>query len=229
MITSLSTEGLIEYTDRQLSAFYPDGSSIPRDRKTIESFKTALDRVEECFRHITLRGYSDNGEAVFSHLHSDQYSQYLYFLSNQFWHDGIDEDVSRKLIGLNRALAGVFISYKLDLPPHFLLGHPLGTILGNATYGDCLVVYQGVTVNSGKDGTGEYVPKIGKGCFFGTGSCVIGCESIGDRVSVGVNAVIYNRRLPDDSLAVNRIGRVEVLARGSAETCFSQQFFDIEL
>ena len=63
------------------------------------------------------------------------------FLANQIWHDEIDENVSRKLIGLNRALAGVFISYKLDLPPHFLLGHPLGTILGNATYGDCLVVY----------------------------------------------------------------------------------------
>lgn len=229
MITSLNTEDLLEYTDRQLSAFYPDGSSIPRDRKTFESFKTSLDRVEECFRHITLRGYSEKGVAMFSHLHSDQYSQYLYFLANQIWHDEIDENVSRKLIGLNRALAGVFISYKLDLPPHFLLGHPLGTILGNATYGDCLVVYQGVTINSGKDGTGEYVPKIGKGCFFGTGSSVIGCEPIGDRVSVGVNSVIYNQQIPQDSLAINRTGKTEIIARPSTQACFSQRFFDIEL
>lgn len=229
MITSLNTEDLLEYTDRQLSAFYPDGSSIPRDRKTFESFKTSLDRVEECFRHITLRGYSEKSVAMFSHLHSDQYSQYLYFLANQIWHDEIDENVSRKLIGLNRALAGVFISYKLDLPPHFLLGHPLGTILGNATYGDCLVVYQGVTINSGKDGTGEYVPKIGKGCFFGTGSSVIGCEPIGDRVSVGVNSVIYNQQIPQDSLAINRTGKTEIIARPSTQACFSQRFFDIEL
>lgn len=228
MITSLNTEDLLEYTDRQLSAFYPDGSSIPRDRKTFESFKTSLDRVEECFRHITLRGYSEKGVAMFSHLHSDQYSQYLYFLANQIWHDEIDENVSRKLIGLNRALAGVFISYKLDLPPHFLLGHPLGTILGNATYGDCLVVYQGVTINSGKDGTGEYVPKIGKGCFFGTGSSVIGCEPIGDRVSVGVDAVVYNQSIANDMLVINKSGKQKVVPRSKPE-CFAQQFFDIEL
>lgn len=228
MITSLNIDNLIDYTDRQLSTFYPDGHSIPRNRKAYESFKTALDRVEECFRHITLRGYSKEGEALFSHLHSDQYSQYLYFLANQLWHDEIDEDVSRKLIGLNRALAGVFISYKLDLPPHFLLGHPLGTILGNASYGDCLVVYQGVTINSGKDGTGENIPIIGKGCFFGTGSCVIGCEPIGRRVSVGVGATIYNQSVSDDMLVVNKSGRQEIIPRTKAD-CFAQQFFDIQL
>lgn len=228
MRLSLDTKELLKYTSNQLDTFFPDGGSLVSDKRSLASFSMALERVEECFRHITLRGYSEGGEAEFSHLHSDQYSQYLYFVSNQFWHDGVDENICRKLLGLNRSLNGIFVSYKLDLPAHFLFGHPLGTILGNASYGDGLVVYQGVTINSGKDGTGDFIPKIGRGCFFAAGAKVIGVEPIGDRVSVGVNATVYKKAVPDDALVVNPEGVSEVRGRGNSP-CFSQQFFDFEL
>lgn len=228
MKLSLSQDELFSYTSAQLAHFYPDGYAMLGDTKARASYERALERVEECFRHVTLRGYSNDGEAEFSHLHSDQYSQYLYILSNQFWHDELDEDVCRKLLGLNRALVGVFVSYKLDLPDHFLFGHPLGTIIGNADYGDGLVVYQGVTINSGKDGSGEFVPKIGRGCFFAAGAKVIGLEPIGDRVSVGVDAVVYNAAIPADSTAVNVNGSTVIRPRKS-KTCFAQQFFDFKL
>lgn len=228
MKLSLSQEELYAYTSVQLAHFYPDGKAMPNGSKARASFDMALQRVEECFRHITLRGYSKGGEAVFSHLHSDQYSQYLYFLSNQFWHDELDEDVCRKLLGLNRALVGIFVSYKLDLPDHFLFGHPLGTIIGNASYEDGLVVYQGVTINSGKDGTGEFIPKIGRGCFFAAGAKVVGLEPIGDRVSVGVNATVYNAAIPADSIVVNVNGTTEIRPR-KKRACFAQQFFDFAL
>lgn len=229
MELSLTSEELLDYTYAQLRHFYPDNKELPKTKRAQDSFAACLDRVNECFKHITMRGYStSSGEGLFSHLHSDQYSQYLYFLSNQFFHDGIDEDVCRKLLNLNRALNGIFVSYKLDLPPHFLFGHPLGTIVGNASYGDGLVLYQGVTINSGADGTGKFIPEIGKGCFFGAGAKVMGTEPIGDRVSVGVDAVVYNKAIPSDSLVLNRMGVTEIIER-TTKNCFAQQFFDIEL
>lgn len=229
MKLSMSSIDLFDYTSSQLQHFYPSGRALASDEGCFRSFLRALERVEECFKHIVLRGYSEGGEATFNALHSDQYSQYLYILSNQLWHDGAREDHSRKLLSLNRALNGIFVSYKLDLPPHFLFGHPLGTILGNASYGDGLVVYQGVTINSGKDGSGEFVPQIGRGCFFAAGSKVIGVEPIGDRVSVGVDAVVYKRPVPADSVVLNRNGASQIYPRADNKECFSQQFFDIVL
>lgn len=228
MILSMPWRELVDYTSAQINNLYPDGKRGLSDKGDKKAFMTCLDRVDECFKHITLRGYASEGEACFSHLHSDQYAQYIYILSNQLWLDGRDENTCRKLLNLNRALNGIFVSYKLSLPPHFLFGHPLGTILGNATYGDGLVVYQGVTINSGKDGTGSYVPVIGKGCFFAAGAKVIGDKPIGDRVSVGVDAVVYKQSVPSDSLVISR-GRGSEIIRRTQGNCFAQQFFDVKL
>ncbi len=36
--------------------------------------------------------------------------------------------------------------YAVDLPVHFLCEHPLGSVLGKASYGDYFLIYQGTTV-----------------------------------------------------------------------------------
>lgn len=60
------------------------------------------------------------------------HSAFLYFYANSIWKLGNDTTLSDKLIVLNRALLGMWCSYKNHLPNIFVFGHPVGTVLGNA-------------------------------------------------------------------------------------------------
>ena len=228
MQTTLTRDELVSYVDAQLSSFFPDGRGIEKSASVKAVFDEALDRAEECFKHVLLRGYSRDGKACFNHLHGDQYSQFLYFLSNSWYHAELDPMVCQKLLNLNRSLNSIFVSYKLDLPPHFLFGHAIGTILGNATYGDCFVVFQNVTINTGKDGTDLLLPVIGKGAFLGAGCMLLGCEPVGDRVSLGANTFIINQAIPSDSVVQN-IGGESIVKPRKHPQCFAQNYFDIPL
>ncbi len=154
MKMSLSLDGLQDYVKQQCRHFFPDDGKCLDSAKNALALDEALARTEECFRHITLRNYADEDGALFSHLHSDQYSMFLYFYANSLWKTAENEDFARKLTILNRAISGTFVSYKCPLPPHFLFGHAVGTVIGNASYGDCAVFFQNVTVNTGDDQAG---------------------------------------------------------------------------
>lgn len=226
MIASLNAQELRDYIIRQCDMFFPDKLDIYRTPDIDEAFNIALERTEECFRHITLRGYAQDGEAVFSHVHSDQYSQFLYYFSNSLWHLSENKAVCDRIMFLNRALSGAFVSYKCELPAHFLFGHPVGSVIGNASYGDFLVVFQNVTINTGQDGISLQSPVIGEGLFCGAGAKIIGTEPIGRHVSLGVNACVYNKAVPDNHVVVNCDGKNEIRLR-SGEACFAQRYFDI--
>ena len=224
MILSLSTNELKHYISNQLNNFFPDSCSF--SGSDIDSaLDLSLERTEFCFRDIKLPQYSnEQGQAIFSHLHSDQYSQFLYFLSNSLWNISQNKMICDKLIFLNKMLNGMFYSYKCKLPAIFLFVHPVGTIIGNADYSDFLVILQNVTVNTDCDENGNAAPVLGKGLFLGAGSKIIGNKPVGERVSIGVNAVVHNTVIPDDSLVINKNGVIDIVQR-KKEFCTAQQFF----
>jgi serine O-acetyltransferase len=226
MEMSLTVSELKSYLSHQLENFFPDGhlfvgSDIER------ALKLALDRTEWCFKHITLPGYSSGGEARFSHLHSDQYSQFLYFLSNSLWKDSQNKPICDKLIFLNKTLNGMFYSYKGRLPDIFLFGHPVGSIIGNAEYSDFLVIFQNVTINTDAGPNGEVAPQLGKGVFLAAGAKIIGNKRIGDRVSIGVDTVIFNKEVESDSVAFTKDGIVTITKRN--KECKAQSFFNVPI
>lgn len=233
MELSISQEDLKEYVRRQLAAFLPDSYDfVGGDVDT--AFALALERTEYCFEKITLRGYTvaaggGRWQAKFSHLHSDQYSQFLYYLSNSLWRTSENMVLCSKLINLNKILNGMFYSFKGGLPDIFLLGHPVGTIIGNACYSDFLVILQNVTVNTGTEsGTGRDL-KLGKGLFLGAGAKIIGNSPIGDRVSIGVDAVVNQQAIPADSVVL-RNDRGEVVIRPRRkERCMAQNYFNVPI
>ena len=97
----------------------------------------------------------------------------------------------------------MWCSYKNNLPDIFLLGHPVGTVLGNANYSNYLVVLQNATVNTIRDVEDKWLLNIGKGAYLSAGAKIIGNSSIGDWCTVGVNTVLHNKLLPDNHLAYN--------------------------
>lgn len=200
MILSLSTQELYESINGQVEMYFPDKSMVKGDRR---SFDLALERLEYCFKHISLKDYQQNGEVQFYHLHMDQYSTFLYYYANSIWKNGGSKIFADKLVLLNRALSGMWCSYKNNLPDIFLLGHPVGTVLGNANYSNYLVVLQNVTVNTIRDVEDKWLLNIGKGAYLSAGAKIIGNSSIGDWCTVGVNTVLHNKLLPDNHLAYN--------------------------
>lgn len=177
MKLSLSIEDLQNYIAWQLEYRFPDRKSFLdfKEAHNKKAFMEALERMEYCFSHITVRGYNvmENGveRPFFNHLHSDQYSQFLYYFSNSLWKGEGNTDLCSKLILLNRDLNGCWFSYKGSLPDIFLLVHPVGSVIGhiNVKFSDFLVIMQNVTIN------GSYVPlELGEYLFLGAGAKIIG-------------------------------------------------------
>ena len=229
MKSSLNIDELLDYVYRQINYFFPDYATC-KDRQAREAIGIALERVENCFKHITLPGYrTETGEANFSHMHTDQYSQFLYYFSNTLWVEYEKKEVCDKIIALNKALNGLFYSYKCKLPDIFLLGHPIGSVIGNAQYSDFLVIFQNVTINTSTDTNGNAAPKLGKGLFLGAGAKIIGNKTIGDRVSLGVDSLVYNQGIPDDSVVLKDcITGQQIIKKREKRECMAQKFFDIE-
>ena len=229
MILSLPQAELFDYIRTQLSHFFPDGQDI-RWEQGEAAFHLALDRTEYSFSRTSIRGYTDGfGNAMFSHLHSDQYSQFLYYFANSLWNLTENRPVCDKLILLNKALNGCFFSYKCRLPDVFVLNHPVGSIIGNAGYSDFLVISQNVTINTGVEESPDPLPRLGKGLFLGTGAKIIGREPIGDRVSIGVDAVVYDQAIPDDQVVVRSPGGEIIVRDRRAERCAAQKCFNVEI
>lgn len=228
MNLSLTVEELKNYLGRQLDYFYPDGQTEKyfKDEDVARAVRQGLERVEYCFKHINMSAYSnDQGETFFSHLHMDQYSTFLYYFMNTLWRNGGNEDICRKVMSLNRALSGLFVTYKTELPDIYLTYHPVGTVLGEASYSNYFMALQNVTVNTGGRKGTSCTPCLGKGLFMAAGASIIGTESVGDWVAIGVNATVYNQKIENKKLIINRNGISEVLEN---RLCRQKWYFRVE-
>ena len=181
------------------------------------AFKTAIERTENSFKHIKLCAYSDDsGQTFLSHLHSDQYAQFLYFFMNSLWKESQNRIICDKTMLLLRALNSIFISYKCEMPDIFSFQHAVGSVIGNSCYSDYMTIFQNVTINTG-------TLKIGKGVTLFSGAKIIGDEPIGDRVNIGVNAVVYKKRIESDkSVILNSEGKTVIIDNN---LCYAKMLF----
>lgn len=216
MNCSLAPSDLQEYVLCQMQNFFPDRCSCKNEPCFLSAFDMALERTEKCFSHIAVQGYSKNGTPFFNHLHMDQYGTFLYFLANSIYKIlGENNWISDKLILLNRTLLGCWVSYKCELPDIFWLDHPVGTVLGNATYSDYLIVLQNVTVQTGDTRIGEYVT-------LSAGATLIGNCSIENEVSIGAGVVLRNSIVPQEHIVFCKDG-VNHLQK--SKTCIAKNYF----
>lgn len=214
MKLSLPTRDLKIYLERQLETYFPDGLTEKyfNGEDVDRAFRVGLERLEYCFQHVNMEAYSnENGETFFSHLHTDQYSQFLYYFMNSLWLMSGNEVICKKAMLLNRILSGLFVSYKCSLPDIYLTYHPVGTVLGMADYSNYFMALQNVTINTGANINGSCTPHLGEGLFMAAGSSIIGSEEVGEWVSVGVNATVYHQKIGHHKLVCNNSGKMEVV------------------
>jgi serine O-acetyltransferase len=135
--------------------------------------------------------------------HADEYASFLFFLSSQAWRDGSSELAELSYL-LNRRLNNFDCFYTRQMPDVFHLEHPVGSIIGQAQFGEYLVVYQGVSV--GGDLKLRY-PEFGDGVALFAKSTVIGSAKVGSNCAIGAGAQIYGGVVPSDTAVSFRDGR----------------------
>jgi serine O-acetyltransferase len=199
MKTTLSQHDLSSYVAQQLHYMFPDAAVAPYCLN--ENVGRALERLDFCFSHARIKYFVDGQQTRFNHRNTDQYAMFLYFLSNSIFRSGGDLALAEKTYALNKALHGIDVFYEVQLPDIFLFQHPVGTVLGRATYSNYLFVYQRCSVGSNLDG--QY-PRFGEGVVMFGGSTVIGNCAIGDNCWLSVGATIMDCDIASGSVVFGR-------------------------
>jgi serine O-acetyltransferase len=192
--TSLSVIDLANYVARQLFTFFPDKDESVTARSLVGE---AVERLEHCVRHVRMKGWWGATGPQFNHLHTDQYAVFLYYLSNTAFQRG-EGSLAAKAYALNKALHGLDAFYEVALPAIFALVHPVGTVLGRATYGDYFCAYQNVSVGSDLE---NRHPVVGRGVVLYGGAKVIGTATVGDNCMLSTGCTVLGDQVPDNHIA----------------------------
>lgn len=198
MISDFNLELLPALVEKQLTGFFP--MSETEEAIIKESIPLVVDRSEVCFSSIDNKYFHRKNEIYFSPFHSGQWLIFLYYLSNTIsnnltyfnkW-EGVNKKLADKIYYLNKILHSVDIYHEVHLPSSFFLEHPVGTVLGRASYKNGFMAYQNCTVGGNK---GKY-PTLGKDFHMMSGSKVLGDSHIGDGVTLAANTYVKDQDIP---------------------------------
>jgi serine O-acetyltransferase len=133
---------------------------------------------------------------TFDHYNALQYTTFLYLLANEQWRTRPRGALADRLFCLNRALNAIDLYYAVTMPEVFFVSHGLGTVLGKATYGERLVVFQNVTVGR----VGEDRPVLGAGVVLYPGAAVTGSAVIGDNCVISAGTTVHGVEVPPNTV-----------------------------
>ena len=108
--------------------------------------------------------------------------------------------MATKLFLINKYLHGLDLYFSVELPEVFMLVHPVGSVIGNASYGNFFVAYQNCTIGSTVK-NGKYIyPVFGENVTMYARSAVIGNCEVESNVVIGANSFILNSKIPSNSI-----------------------------
>lgn len=195
MIISPSVETLEKLIKHQIHNLFLLDESEASVIKTCLS--DALMNTKNCFSYSENKYYRQDDHVFFSIYHSGQYCIFLYFLARQVFLNYPDmRTLADKIYYLNKTLNGLDLYYEIVMPRVFHLDHPVGSVIGRASYGEGFTFAQLCTVGNNKG----VFPKIGKNVQMLSGAKILGRCDIGDNVIISANSYIKDEDIPSDSL-----------------------------
>ena len=188
---------ILKQLERQLHSFFVDIDMTEIDEKIDAAYLRCINAIAAS----NDKYLNSNGTPQFLLDHSGCWSVFLYYLSN-FLKDIPDGSMAVKVYYLNKILHGVDWFYEVKLPNHFMVDHPVGSVLGRAQYGDFLFIYQGVTIGGNislKNSTWTY-PVLEDHIIFFSNSVVLGNAHVGNNVIFSANSYVINEDVPSNSI-----------------------------
>jgi len=184
-------ESLAAYVAAQCANLIPDGRTDTFKAVVEAHLDEALERLHRC-----INACAPWRPDQFNVLQSSQHTIFLYFLANTIWRRSGDTAAATRLFLMNKAFNGIDLFYEIAMPEVFYIGHSVGIVLAKATYGNFLVLYQGVTVGRHKD----QIPAIGDRVVLYPNSAVAGRAVVEDDCVISQGTRVINRRAPQGSL-----------------------------
>lgn len=166
-------------------------------------YDKSLERFNKCLSRFNNNKYVNSA----FHLNTDLYAIFLYYLSNTIYKEEGKVEACNAIYALNKMLHSVELFYEVKMPDYFRLGHPLGTVLGRAEYGNFFSVSQNCTVGNNK---GVY-PKIGDHVSMLMNSAILGNSNIGKNCIVSSNCTIIDQDVPDNSMVFGKSPKIEIV------------------
>jgi serine O-acetyltransferase len=97
----------------------------------------------------------------------------------------------RAIAYLSRAVTGVEIHPAAEIGSRFFIDHGSGVVIGEtARIGDCVTLYQGVTLGGTGFQPGKRHPTLGDNVTVGSGAKLLGPIAVGDGAKIGANTVV---------------------------------------
>ena len=192
MVLHGKSEETCDIVLRQLNCFWP---TVVDRQQMLCAVSRAIEKTVASYDASNTMYYLQSG---FSVLNTTVYAVFLYHLAHIIGAGGAE--LADKLYYLNKIINCVEWYWNIELPEHFVVEHPVGTVLGKAEYGDYLCVFQGVTVGANFREMQCIWPVIGDHVTLYSNSSVIGGCRIGSNVIVAANAFIFNEDIPDNSV-----------------------------
>ena len=195
ILISTTKNGLISLCAKQLNNLltFDETHELNILQKSID---IALERTEYNFKFNKNKYYSKNNQVYFNPFHSGQYSVFLYYLSHTIWKKFKYNDLADRVYYLNKIFNSIDLYFEVELPDIFSLEHPIGTVMGRASYSDFFSFSQNCTVGNNK---GIY-PTFEKNVVLFSGVTVIGNCKIGENCLISANTYIKDTDIPNNSI-----------------------------
>jgi serine O-acetyltransferase len=204
--TTLSADDLALYISQLVNTHFPDANVVDPAHIT-EHLPAALERLATCMGGIHRKYFNEGNHVRFDHLNSDHMAMFLYLLGNTIWNQSGSVAIPTKLFYLNKVMNAVDLYFSVKLPEVFCLVHPVGSVIGNAHYGNYVAIYQGCTVGA-VDGV---YPVFGKGTILYAGATVLGETVCGDNVVFAARSFVINSNIPAQSVVTGAFPNEKIL------------------
>jgi len=191
MNISLSKKQLSELVAGQLRNFF----GLDENIEMADWVEKALEKAEYCFAFSRNKYYRKDNKVFFNPFHSGQYCIFLYCLSNTLSKRG-EKALADKVYYLNKALNCVDLYHEVNLPKIFGLDHPVGSVIGKATFSDLFFFTQNTTVGNNH---GIY-PSFGENVALLAGATVVGNCHIGNNCIISARTYIKDQDIPSNSI-----------------------------
>lgn len=199
---TLPQEDIYPLVKKQLENYFPTLTD-EEDRQLIVSVEKAIRLSINNFSKSENKYFSRivDGEKVvrFNPYHSIQWMTFLYYLSHDLYIN--NSSPCDKVYYLNKIMHSVDLFYAIELPEIWSAEHPLGSVMGRASYSDGFFFYQGCTVGGTRDKEGNlYYPELEENVRMYANSSILGRCHIGRNAQIGAGALVKNQDVPADSI-----------------------------
>jgi serine O-acetyltransferase len=110
----------------------------------------------------------------------------------------------RTIAYLTRAITGIEIHPAARIGKEFFIDHGAGVVIGEtASIGNCVTLYQGVTLGGTGFQRGKRHPTLGNNVTVGSGAKLLGPIAVGDGAKVGANTVVVEDVPPGATVVGN--------------------------